>query len=257
MTHLPSPRLRAASGRLAPVLFALATGGLVPFVTGCGLISSDLATVSFDLPPKTYTFDTSQGDWKGSMSSAFAMVPAIPCTTDADCCSPLVAAQGIDCTTTLVCDAPSGACAFAVDVQSPPQMIDLKNEGQLPSSLSSQSVLDITVSKLTYDVSQNSLNLDLPPIDLFLGPQGTTKVTDPNVTRFATVPAIPHGATVTNGNIPVEPAANSVFENIGMHLGTPFVFLAKTRVVVPGGTPAPMGALTLTVKGRLSAKPNL
>jgi len=257
MTHLPSHRVRAVSGRLAPVLLALATAAPLPFAASCGLISSDLATVSFDLPPKTYTFDSGQGDWKGGMSSAFAMVPTIGCSADADCCSPQISAAGIDCTSTLVCDAPTASCAFAVDVQSPPQMIDLKNEGGLPSSLSSQSVLDISVTKLTYDVSQNSLNIDLPPIDLFLGPQGTTKVTDPGVTQFATVPAIPHGTILTNGNIPLEPAANGVFANIGMHLGTPFVFLAKTRVVVPGGTAAPAGALTLTVKGRLSAKPNL
>jgi len=257
MTQLPSPRVRVASGRLAPVLLALATAAPLPFVTGCGLISSDLATVSFDLPPKSYTFDTGQGDWQGTMSSAFAMVPTINCSADSDCCAPQIAAAGIDCTTMLVCDGPTASCAFAVDVQSPPQMIDLRNEGQLPSSLSNQSVLEITVTKLSYDVNPNSLNIDLPPIDLFLGPQGTTKVTDAGVTKFATLPWIPHGTTVTNGNIPIQPAANTVFENIGMHLGTPFVFLAKTRVVVPGGAPAPMGALTMTVKGRLSAKPNL
>ena len=68
----------------------------------------------------------------------------------------------------------------------------------------------------------------------------------------------PNGDTpLANGNIPLDAAANQVFENIGMHLGTPFVFLAQTQVVLPGGTPAPTGALTLTIKGQLSAKPNL
>ena len=190
------------------------------------------------------------------MTGAFAMVPTIACSATSDCCPLAVSAAGIDCTM-LICDTTSASCAFAVVVQSPPQMIDLKNEAQLPSSLSNQSVLDITVNKLSYDVSQNSMNIDLPPVDLFLGPQGATKPSDPGVVKFATVPSIQHGTTVTNGNIPVDAAANSVFETIGMHLGTPFVFLAQTRVVIPGGTPPPAGALTLTIKGQLSAKPNL
>jgi len=257
----PSPRrvpavVPVVLGRLASRLAALAIALPLTFATGCGLINSDLAKVSFDLPPKTYTFDTGQADWSSSMTGAFAMVPTIACTANTDCCPLAISAAGIDCSM-LVCDAPSGSCAFAVVVQSPPQMIDLKNEAQIPSSLANQSVIDITVNKLTYDVNQNSLNVDLPPVDLFVGPQGTTKVSDPGVVKFATVPSIPHGTTKTDGNIPIDAAANQVFENIGMHLGTPFVFLAQTRVVIPGGTPAPTGALTLTIKGQLSAKPNL
>lgn len=244
------------TNRRLRLLMALASAAPLTVVLGCGLISSDIATVSFDLPPKTYSFDTSQAGWKGATSSAFATVPAIPCAADADCCAPAIAAAGIDCST-LICDAPTQACAFAVTVESPPQTIDLKQEAPELSSFGNQSVLDISVSKLSYDVNQNTLNVDLPPVDLFLAPQGTTSTADPAAVRFATVPAIAHGVTLTGGDIPLEPAATTAFENIGMHFGTPFVFLARTRVVVPGGTPAPMGALTLTVRGRLSAKPNL
>jgi len=256
MNHQSPRRVRAASWPLASVLGVLAIAAPLTFATGCGLINSDLAKVSFDLPPKTYTFDTGQADWNASMTSAFAMVPTIACGTNADCCPLAISAAGIDCSM-LICDPASAACAFAVVVQSPPQMIDLKNEAQIPSSLSNQSAIDISVNKLTYDVNQNSLNVDLPPVDLYVGPQGSTKVSDPGVVKFATVPSIPHATTLTNGNIPLDAAANSVFSNIGMHLGTPFVFLAQTRVVIPGGTPPPSGALTLTIKGQLSAKPNL
>ena len=86
------------------------------------------------------------------------------------------------------------------------------------------------------------------PFYLFLAPIGATTV-DSTAVRFATVPSIPNGVTSTGNNIPIDAVANSAFENIGMHFGTPSVFLARTRVVVPGGTPAPMGALTLTVRG--------
>src|SRR3569623_659589 len=65
---LRSPRrVRATS-----VLLAVATIAPLAFATGCGLINSDLAKVSFDLPPKTYTFVFGQADRNGAMTGTFS-----------------------------------------------------------------------------------------------------------------------------------------------------------------------------------------
>jgi hypothetical protein len=256
MTHLPSGRDLVGKGRLgarlalAATLLPLAVGG------GCGLFNTDIATVSFDLPARSYAFDTSQTGWNPGTSTAFAMVPTIPCTASADCCPVFVTAAGIDCTM-LVCDAPTQSCAFTVTVETPPQSVNLKNEVPELASYSSQSVLDITLSRLTFDVNVNSLNVDLPPVDLFVASQNATSTADPSAVKFGTVPVIPKMTTATGSNVTLDPAGKTAFEKIAMNFGTPFVFLARTQVVVPGGTPAPTGALTLTIHGRLSAKPNL
>jgi hypothetical protein len=76
-------------------------------------------------------------------------------------------------------------------------------------------------------------------------------------TRFGTVPVIAHATNVTGGSVTLDKAGQDAFVNFAHHFGTPFSFLARTKVVVPGGTPAPTGGLTLTVKGQLSAKPSL
>ena len=55
---------------------------------GCGLISSDVAKLTFDLPPKTYHYATPSGTPSGN-------VPPIPCTSNPDCCM-----SPIDCNTT-------------------------------------------------------------------------------------------------------------------------------------------------------------
>ncbi len=255
MRHLtPGP---GNGGSRTLTLAARVTLVLGPLLCGaaCGLINSDIATITFPLPSRTYSFDTSQAGWNGGTSGAFATVPPIACTADADCCPPLITAAGIDCSM-LICDAPTQTCAFAVVVETPPQMINLKNEAPQLKPYSSQSILDISVSSITYTIPQNTLNVNLPPVELFVAPQGTTTASDPAAIRFGKVPVIAAGSTVP-GKVDLDPAGKAAFENIAKNFGTPFVFLSRARVVVPGGTPAPTGALTLTISGTLSVKPNL
>src|SRR4051812_12768568 len=246
---------RTAIARVSAIWNAVLAGGMALVVAGgCGLVSSDVTKVSFDLPARSYRFDTAQAGWKTSTATSFATVPSIACAADTDCCPPAVMALGIDCAL-IVCDGVSSTCAFAVTVEAPPQEIDLKQS--VPSSLSSQSVIDITVSQITYDVTENSMNVDLPPVQLFIADDSATSADDPSAVLFGTVPTTPKGTTSTGRKVTLEPGANGAFINIGHHLGTPFTFLARSRVVVPGGTPIPMGALGLTIKGRLAAQPGL
>jgi hypothetical protein len=245
-----------SSGRLSSSLAIATLVGPLLLGAGCGLLNSDLTTVMFDLPERTYAFDTSQSQWNGGTSSTFSTVPTIPCAATTDCCPLAVSAAGIDCAM-LICDAPTQSCAFTVLVQTPAQMVNLKNEVPALSGYSSQSVVDISVSRIAYDVVQNTLNVDLPMVDLFVGPATATVTTDPGVIKFGTVPVIPRMTTLTDGEVILDPAGKAAFENIAKNFGTPFVFLSSAQVVVPGGTPAPTGALTITIKGRLSAKPNL
>lgn len=222
----------------------------------CGLINSDIAKISFNLPERTYSFDTSQAGWNSAQTSTFSSAPVIPCTVDADCRSPLLPAVGVD-PSYVICDLPSGSCAFTVTVETPPQTIDIKAEVPELSGFSNQSLVDVTISKITYDISGNTMNVDLPVVELFVAPMGVTSTSDPSATRFGTVPVIAAKTDVTGGTVALDKAGQDAFVNFAHHFGTPFSFLARTRVVVPGGTPVPSGGLSLTVKGRLSAKPSL
>jgi len=242
------PRRSARGSRL---LVAIAMSGAF----SCGLISSDIAKVSFNLPERTYSFDTSQAGWNSASTSAFSKVPSIPCSADADCQAPLLAA-GID-PSAVICDPPTQTCAFVITVETPPQTIDIKSEAPELGSYSNQSVLDVTVSKITYDVTGNTMNVALPSVELFVAPMGVTTTSDPAAKLFGTVPPIPMNMNITAGNVTLDKAGQDAFVGFAHHFGTPFVFLARSRVVVPGGTPVPTGGLSLTVKGRLSAQPSL
>jgi hypothetical protein len=224
-------------------LLVLLTVGFACF--GC----KDLATITFQLPTETYGFDASQ------FNLPPGTLPSVPCTDSGSCCT-VATAAGIDCAS-VVCDAPSGTCAVTVTVESPPQVIDLKAQVSQLGGLQSQSFADVTVSQIIYTVDPNTLNVALPPVDLFLANNGATSTADPSAQKFGTVPATPAMTTVVGQQVTLDGAGQQAFVNYAKNFGTPFEVIARTTIVVPGGTPLPTGALTISVTGRVSITPSL
>lgn len=220
---------------------------------GCGLVSSDItnvATLTFDLPSKTYSFDTSNPMWTAPPGN----FPAVSCGAGgllADCCQPPTGA--VDCVATpLVCD--NGTCALQFSF-STVQLVDLKSEVPSLSALNNQSLADIYVSQLHASV-QSTLNVPLPPVELFIAPQSVTSPDDPAAQKFGTVPSSPAMAN-TESDVALEADSETVFSGYAQNFGTPFNFIARTTVVVDSGNPAPSGKVDITVTGQVSAKPSL
>ena len=223
---------------------AIAALGLV----GCGLISSDITKVTFDLPKETYTFDTAQ--WNIPPALRGLAFPSIACGSDNDCCT-LGAAAGLDCTmTTLACQ--SGSCAAELP-ESQATSIDLATD-VMPSLSQYTSLVSISISRITYTVRSNSLNIDVPPLSIYLAPDGVTDPTDSRAQLFGTVPAITAGSTPT-GNVQLVSNAASVFQTFTGNLSTPFEIITAATVVIGAGTPVPTGAITIEVTGAISAQP--
>jgi hypothetical protein len=221
---------------------------LTALAAGCGLVNSDITTIKFALPERTYTFDTAQAGWK----LPAATVPTIPCT-DATLCTTVAAAAGID-QSAVICDAASGSCAATTTVETLPQTVNLKMEVPALSGMNSQSLADVTISQLKYDITRNTMNVALPAVELFVAPSGVTSASDPQAKRFGTVPPTAAQTTVTGGTVALDSVGQQAFVGFAHNFGTPFVFLARTVVVVPGGTPIPMGAVDITIKGQISVK---
>jgi len=234
---------------------ALGLGALGVATSGCGILSSDIASISFDLPARHYVFDTAV--WKLPAGT----LPSIPCTSSDICCTLAQQLVGYDCATNpaLICDttAPPSTCAVSIPVETPPQTIDLKMQvPQLASFGSSQSLANVSISQIQYDVT-STLNRELPPVVLFLAPAGVTSTSDPQAHKFGTVPATPAAANLTGANVMLEPDAGATFSSYAYHFGTPFQFLGRATVVIRGGDSTPTGSVDITVRGKVSAKPNL
>jgi hypothetical protein len=223
---------------------AIAVLGLV----GCGLISTDITKITFDLPTETYTFDTAQ--WKIPPALQGLSFPSIACTTDNDCCT-LGSVAGFDCTmTTLACMSGSCSAEFPESQATP---INLSTD-VMPSLSSYTSLVSISISRITYTVRSNSLNVDVPPLSIYLAPNGVTDPTDSRAKLFGTVPKIAAGSTPT-GNVQLESNAAATFQSFTGNLATPFEIITAATVVIGAGTPVPTGAITIDVTGALSAQP--
>jgi len=237
------PEQRVRLGRRTVAL------ALVAGFVGCGLVSSDIARISFDMPQRHYVFDTSA--WRLPP----AQLPEVACTTGDECCSMAQLLGIYNCSTSspLACD--NGACALPLTVETPPQTVDLGKEVPELKSLSGQTVADVFISRIQYSVN-STLNVDLPPVELFLGPNEATTTSDAGVKKFGTVPATPAN-TMTVGDVTLEPDSQKTLSSFARNFAVPFKFLARTTIVVRGGQPIPSGSVDVLVRGRLSVQPSL
>ncbi len=228
-------------------VIALASG-----LAGCGAISN-LGTITFDLPAQTFSFDTSSSMWKAPPAS----FPSVSCGTTgqavADCCNPPAPAPKPDCTATpLACENSVCVLEFPINVS---QTINLKMQVPALSSLSGQTLAKISISQVTYTIA-STMNVALPPMDVFIAPANVTSASDPAAQKFGSIPATPANMT-TSGNMTLDPNGGAVFSQYASAFSTPFNFIAHATMIVAPGTPIPSGGVTATVTGKVSAKPSL
>jgi hypothetical protein len=128
--------------------------------------------------------------------------------------------------------------------------MDLGKEAPELSSVTGN--VDISVDRINFAVTTNTLNVDLPPVLLYLAPAGVTDPSDTQAMLFGTVPSVPAGQT-TNGQVQLAPNAGSVFKTFTRDLSKPFMFIAATTAKVASGSGVPHGRVVFSVTGRLSA----
>jgi hypothetical protein len=232
--------LKASSKASWPVIAAFVLLG------GCGLISSDISKITFDLPTETYTFDTAQ--WSNLPKGT---IPAVPCSSATDCCTAAtLTGSGLDCTT-LTCNS-SSVCEVDVP-ESAATPVNLAMSVPALQTFAGHGLSSITIKSINYAVSNNSLNIDLPPMTIYLAPDMVTDPHDSRAMEFGTIPAIPAG-TDPSGMVNLVPNAAQVFATFTGDVGKPFYIIAAGTVAIPSGSPAPSGAITLSVTGVVSAQ---
>jgi hypothetical protein len=214
---------------------------------GCGLISSDITKVTFDLPMKTYIFDSA------SFGVPAGNTAAIPCGAAplvTDCCNPLGVNAGCSPQRSVMCEA---AVCTLHQVVSIPQKVDFKKEVPQLASVSDQHLANMSFEALNYAVTANTLNVAVPPLQLYLAPGSVTTLPSDQAVLFGTVDTIPAGQT-PSGSIKKEADADATFARFGSDLSAPFNILIGTTIVVPSGTPTPTGRVSVAVTGTFAAK---
>ena len=158
-----------------------------------------------------------------------------------------------DCTMTmLACEANAGGMNVCTAVVPVSQGQSMNLGQQVPQLQGAVGLGNVSINQISYTVVDNSLNIDLPPVTLYLAPNGVTDPNDPNAKKFGTVPTIAAGSTPM-GTVMLESDAAATFASFTHTLSTPFELIAATTVHVPSGTPVPTGKIDMNVTGTLSA----
>ena len=217
---------------------------------GCDMLDADV-----DLAPQTFKLDF--GQQTGTM-------PTVACSAAADVCGTMPAlafdtsAQSGTPTqvdVALACDSASGTCYAQASARAAQTMSVLQGDG-VGSKIERHSLWLVKSADVAYTVPVNTLTFDIPHVDLYAGPAGSTRETDPGVALLGSTQPFKAGTTVTDqvhlaiGDTP----GRSVIED-AVSNKRDFVFIAVASPRLSAGSPVPAGAVQIDVAPKLVVGP--
>ena len=136
----------------------------------------------------------------------------------------------------LGCDAGSRHCfAQAAARVSQPMVVQA-------GDLARESISYIQFADIAYTVPTNSLTFQVPSIDVYAGPGGSQRETDPGVALLGTTAAIPAGTTITteqhliiDDDTPARPLIEDAIRNLDE---LAFIVVVTPRIDAGGAMPA-------------------
>ena len=211
------------------------------------LISSDVAEIKFALPPRMYSFDSSTFPVPAGITGAVACGDGTLVMND--CC---LGGQVPGCSPNeIACEQNENGMSFCTATMTVSQSQTM-NLGMEVSQLSGYTgFVNIKVKRISYEIPSNTLDVNLPDVLLYLGPQGAMKPDDAGVKMFGTLPAIAAMST-TPGDVVLVANAAAVLAGFTSDIKAPFTFIAATTLKV---TQPPTGKIDLTITGELAIAP--
>jgi hypothetical protein len=211
------------------------------FVAGCGLIDPDIADFDLSLPEKEIVVDTSQ--WQ---LTADATLPAVDCSQSAGVCSlgitELCGAEGVcfgSCNTDQVCDV-----TVLVNLWHP---FDLAKEKPELEEIEGKPLVSISINKIAYKVTENTMNIDSPEMTVYAAPGGVMSPGDPQAQAIGTLPPVLAGTTIEEGDVVLTENGREILADYMKQYSVPFNVIVGTSVDISPGDQVPTGKLTAVV----------
>jgi hypothetical protein len=213
--------------------------------TGCGLIDSNITDFDLSVPNKTFSVDTAQWDLTSDSE-----MPAIACSGMPGVCSAGISqACGAEfCFGS--CDGTNCKALIAVSLFTPINLYDEKPELQ---TIDDQPLVTVTVNRVAYDVTENTLSIDTPELTVYVAPANAVTTGDPQARAIGTVASIPAMTQLTDAEVNLTPEGRDTLRQYMKDYKTPFNILVGTSVELSAGDPIPAGKLTVVVRVAASA----
>ncbi len=211
------------------------------WLASCGLIKSDVTDFDLTLPDKKFSIDT--GGWQVD-SNAANLYLAQSCTMSSTCNAAVMQACKTGCSGSC---SPTHTCDLSLDVNLS-QPVDLVMEKPELKTINDEPVIKVAIDSVTYEVTNNTLNVDTPVISVYVAPMSVIKSTDAMAKLIGTIPPVRAGQTTTGPQpIMFTPTGKADLVNIMSTFKTPFNVLVGSSLVVKSGQPVPTGKLDAVV----------
>lgn len=228
------------AGSLALTRSLVAAAALA--LAGCGLlVDSNITDFNLDLPKKTFTIDAANWGLQGADA-----LTSQTCTVAPDPCAAAAAATCTDGTCIAQCNPSSLTCDLTlfVGLHTP---INLLSEKPELASIDGQPLVDVTIDAITYEVTENTMNVGTPEMKVYAAPITVTRPGDPLSREIGTVPAIAAGMTMGETAVVLSPTGKATLAEFMGAYETPFNIIVGSNLLVQQGDPVPTGRLVVTV----------
>jgi hypothetical protein len=211
-------------------------------LSGCGLISSDVTNFDLTLKPKAFTVDT--GSWQVSQQAADTFLNTSCQMTQMNVCTSAAAsACAMGCTG--VCGSAS-KCELELNV-GVYKMVDLGMEQPELNTINNEPVIKVTIDSLQYEITSNTLNVDTPPLTVYVAPMSVMDPKDPQAKPVGTVDAVPAGMTVALKDMTYAPDGKQNLVDTMGNYKNPFNVIVGATLTLKAGDMVPTGKLDATV----------
>jgi hypothetical protein len=224
---------------------------------GCSLIQNDLG---FD-----YSFDPQELKQSLGQGVTTMMLPTVACTPQQmpDPCLALATQVPPSSGSKLECV--NNQCQATAEF-SIPQKIDLRNaQTPVPEGVLNFAIDRVTISRISYWAMNNTLNIDTPPVDIYVAPDGAQDEKAAGAVKLGSVASLPRmskacgdtrnsddpaakaGQTVCNMMV-TGPGQDALAGFVKNFKTAPFTIIAHATLTAKGGESVPSGDIHLFVR---------
>lgn len=205
-------------------------------LTGCGLVSTDVADFDLSMPERSFTIDSAQ--WGLTSDATF---PAVDCSTPgSNVCSAAVMAACNSSTCFGSCDGTNCQATVLVALW---RDVNLYEEKPELKSINDQPLLDVTIDRMQYDVAENTMNVQMPEFTMYVAPMAVMSPGDPQAEPIGSITSLSPGATLIDAEVNLTPEGRASLRQFMGDYKTTFNIIVAAEVVIQAGDPVPSGRI--------------
>lgn len=211
-------------------------------LTACGLISTNILDKTFELSTQKFSLD---------FGTTTGKVPTVACTVAGDpkCSALATQVSAAGGTATGICDTTAKSCSAEIAVtKSYP--VTLSNDPTFVQTVGSKAISIVKAIELNYGAN-NASTVNLPEMELYIGPETAKTPTDKDVYLIDKIPAIAKGTVVADKSRKIIVQAGSpAFERFSYYLSNPkvpFLLMLSGKPTVKAGDDLPSGKVDVSI----------